>query len=273
MSMDQEQRINDLVVRIQSGEESLIYELWQEVEQLCGWYCKKVLRQFPESFHLEFGDLYGCGFLALHTALANYTVNGGCKFSSYYLLCLTGSIYKENHLNNGGHYEDSRRRFDPVITGATLRLDAPTNTNQEKPEPLVNVLSNEQLADPATDTLEQIEEQIYQQQLHDVLEGLIDDLPELQQYVIRQKYYSGQDCARIADMLECNRSRVHSLEDQALLQLRKAGQSVGLDKFLNADIDYYSGTGVGAFKNTGSSSTERLAQRRMDMEARFARQL
>ncbi len=271
--MNQEQRINDLVVRIQSGEESLIYELWQEVEQLCGWYCRKLLRQFPESFHLEFDDLYNCGYIALRSAVAHFENKAQTKFLGYYLCYLAGTVFVENGLSRGGHYEDGRRRFDPVITRATLRLDAPTNTNQEKPEPLVNVLGNEQFADPATDTIEQIEEQVYQQQLHDALEGLIDDLPELQQYVIRQKYYSGQDCARIADMLECNRSRVHSLEDQALLQLRKAGRSVGLDKFLNTDMDYYSGTGVGAFKHTGSSSTERLAQRRMDMEARFARLL
>lgn len=170
--MDREQRIDGLVTRILSGDESLIYELWRELDDLCAWYCRKLLRQLPEAFKLEFEDLYNCGFIALCDALQHCSQEKKAKFSQYYLFYLTGTIYRENRLSNGGHYKDGRRRFDPIITGGTISLDAPTDESQETPEPLYNFLSDEQLQDSASDTVEKIIEQIYSQQLHDVLEEL-----------------------------------------------------------------------------------------------------
>ena len=117
--------------------------------------------------------------------------------------------------------------------------------------------------------LEQTTERIYIQQLHDVLENLITMLPEWQQYVIRQKYYVGEDCARIAEVLRIRRNDVYTLEDKALISLRKNGKAAGLDKFLNDEIDYYAGTGLTRFNESGSSSTERIALKRIELESRF----
>lgn len=270
--MDREQRIDGFVTRILSGDESLIYELWRELDDLCAWYCRKLLRQLPEAFKLEFEDLYDCGFIALHNALQRCSPEKYEKFSTYYLCYLTGTIFQENHLSNGGHYKDGRRRFDPVITRGTVSLDAPTNESQDTPEPLYNFLSCEQIDASATDTVEQIIEHIYGQQLHDTLEGLLSLLPDRQQFVIRQKYYTGQDCARIAEELGIKRNTVYTMENQALLKLRKDGRAVGLEKFLNDEINYYAGTGVAPFRQSGSSATERLALKRLDLEARFAQQ-
>ena len=269
--MDREQHIDDLVTNILSGDDSLIYELWRELDNLCGWYCRKLLRQLPEAFKLEFEDLYNCGFIALCDALQHYSLEKKSKFSQYYLLYLTGVIYQENRLSVGGHYKDGRRRFDPIITGGTISLDAPTDEGQETPEPLYNFLSNEHIQNPATDSMEQVIEHIYCQQLHDILEELMAILPDQQQFVIRQKYYYGQDCARIAEKLGIKRSQVYAFEDKALLQLRNEGLKIGLQKLLNDEISYYSGTGVSQFQQSGFSSTERIALKRMDLESRFGK--
>ena len=269
--MDREQRIGDLVTRILSGDEALIYELWRELDDLCAWYCRKLLRKLPEAFKLEFEDLYNCGFIALCEALQHYSLEKESKFSQYYLLYLTGTIYLENRLSIGGHYKDGRRRFDPIITGGTISLDAPTDENQDAPEPLYNFLSNEQIQNPATDTMEQVIENIYCRQLHEILEDLMAMLPDQQQFVIRQKYYFDHDCARIAERLGIKRNQVYALEDKALLQLRNEGLKIGLQKFLNDEISYYSGTGVSQFQHSGLSSTERIALKRMDLESRFAK--
>ncbi len=271
--MDREQRIDDLVTKILSGDESLIHELWQELDDLCGWYCRKLLRQLPEEFKLEFDDLYNCGYIALCDALQHYSAEKKAKFSRYYLFYLTGAIYRENHLSAGGHYEDGRRRFDPVITGGTISLDAPTDESQDTPEPLYNFLSNEQIESPSVDTVERAAERIYIEQLRTVMEDLILDLPEDQQHLIRQKYYIGADGAQIAKSLQVSRSEMYSMEDRALIALRKRGQTVGLESFLNDEINYYSGTGITRFKESRSSSTERLALRRIDLEARFEKLL
>ena len=269
--MEREQQIDYLVARITSGEESLIYELWQELDNLCGWYCRKLLRQLPESFKLEYGDLYNCGFIALWDALQHCSPEKYDKFSTYYLCYLTGAIYRENRLSIGGHYNDGRRRFDPIITGGTISLDAPTDESQETPEPLYNFLSNEQIDSPSVDTVEQAMERIYLEQLHAVMEDLLSELPEDQKYLIRQKYYIGADGAQIAEAMGIDRSQIYPMEDRALVTLRKRGQAVGLEKFLNDEINYYAGTGITRFKESGASSTERLALRRIDLEARFER--
>ena len=271
--MDREQRIDGLVMKILSGDGSLIYELWRELDNFCGWYCRKLLQQLPEAFKLEFEDLYNCGFIALCDALQHCSTEKHAKFSQYYLFYLTGVIYRENGLSTGGYYKDGRRRFDPIITGGTISLDAPTDESKEKPEPLYNFLSNEQIASPSVDTVEQALERIYLEQLHVVMEELISDLPEDQQFLIRQKYYIGADGAQIAEKLGIDRSRIYPLEDQALITLRKRGQAVGLECFLNDEINYYAGTGITRFKESGSSSTERLALRRIELEARSERLL
>ena len=267
--MDREQRIDGLVMKILSGDGSLIYELWRELDDLCGWYCRKLLRQLPETFKLEFEDLYNCGFIALCDALQHCSSEKYSKFSQYYLFYLTGAIYRENRLSTGGHYKDGRRRFDPIITDGTISLDAPNDESKEKPEPLYNFLSNEQIVSPSIDTVEQAMESIYIEQLHAVMEDLISTLPEDQQFLIRQKYYIGADGAQIAEKLRIDRSRIYPMEDKALITLRKRGQAVGLEKFLNDEINYYAGTGITRFKESGSSSTERHALRRIELEARF----
>lgn len=76
-----------------------------------------------------------------------------------------------------------------------------------------------------------------------------------------------------AKSLQVSRSEMYSMEDRALIALRKRGQTVGLERFLNDEINYYSGTGITRFKESGSSSTERLALRRIDLETRFEKLL
>lgn len=206
--MDREQRIDGLVKKILSGESSLIYELWRELDDLCGWYCRKLLRQLPDAFKLEFEDLYNCGFIALCDALQHCTLENHAGFSTYYLFYLTGTIMQENRLTKGGYYKDGRRRFDPIITGGTLSLDAPTDESQDNPETLYNLLSDEQAPYSPADMADRIIDRIYNQQLHDILEELIAVLPEQQQFVIRQKYYEGANCLEIAEYMGVKRSRV-----------------------------------------------------------------
>lgn len=260
--MDREQRIEELVGKILDGEENLISELWRELDGLCGWYCRKLIYQLPKNLKLEFDDLYQCGFIALHDALKHCTKQG--SFTTFYLLYLTGAINRENHLNQGGHNKDGTKRYDPVIDAGSVSLDAPIDESQDSPDTLYNRLED------VADAIDLIIGHIYDQQLHDILERLIAMLPAEQQRVIRLKYYENLDCVTIAEMMNIKKNRVHSLEDQALIQLRREGIAAGLGHFLNDDVSYYTGAGVSSFQATGSSITERLALKSIDLESRFS---
>lgn len=268
--MVREQRIEELVSKILAGEESLIYELWGELDNLCGWYCRKLIKQLPRTLKLEFEDLYNCGFIALRNALQNCSTENHAGFTTFYLLHLTGTINEENHLRQGGRDHDGLRRYDPVIAANTVSLDAPIDESQDNPDTMYNRLGDVMAMASPVDAIERILDEVCNQQLHDILEDLIDALPAQQQLVIRLKYYENQDCVAIAEMMNIKRGRVYSLEDQALIQLRRAGIAAGLGQFLGDDVSYYTGTGVRQFTATGSSSTERLALKHIAMENRFA---
>ena len=267
--MVREQRIEELVSKILAGEESLIYELWGELDNLCGWYCRKLIKQLPRTLKLEFEDLYNCGFIALRNALQNCSSENHAGFTTFYLLHLTGTIHTENHLKQGGRTEDGQRRYDPVIAANTVSLDAPIDESQDNPDTMYNRLGDVMAMASPVDAIERILDEVCNQQLHDILENLIDALPAQQQLVIRLKYYENRDCAAIAEMMNIKRGRVYSLEDRALIQLRKEGITAGLGQVLSDDVCYYTGTGVRQFTATGSSSTERLALKNIAMENRF----
>lgn len=267
--MVREQRIEELVGGILAGDESLIYELWGELDNLCGWYCRKLIKQLPKTLKLEFEDLYHCGFIALRNALQHCSPENHAGFTTFYLLHLTGTINEENHLRQGGRDHGGLRRYDPVIAAGTVSLDAPIDESQDNPDTMYNRLGDVMAMASPVDAIERILDEVYNQQLHDILEDLIDALPVQQQLVIRLKYYENQDCAAIAEVMNIKRGRVYSLEDQALIQLRRTGIAAGLGQFLSDDVSYYTGTGVRQFTTTGSSSTERLALKHIAMENRF----
>lgn len=266
--IERKERINFLVREILAGRRECIYELWELLEGLCAWFCRRIHRELPREFGLEYEDLYNCGFIALHEALSHCSEEKMGNFSTYYTPWLLSTIYRENALSKGGHYKDGRRRFDPVITAGTMSLDAPVEGDDGKTDTIYNFLTDEH-PDIALDTITKAENQIFLEQLRRVMEDLLAKLPEDDRFVIRQKYYRDLNCAEIAEQLKTSRQRVYQLEDQALIFLRRRGESCGLEQYLGYRINYYAGTGIKRFRESGVSSVERLATRRMELEDRY----
>jgi len=258
-----------LVREILAGRRERIYELWELLEGLCAWFCRRIYRELPSSFGLEFEDLYNCGFIALHEALSHCSEEKIGNFSTYYTPWLLATMYRENALSKGGRYKDGRRRFDPVITDATLSLDATVEGNDGKSDSLHNFLGDKHILDYSVDTIAEAEERIFHEQLHEALEALIAELPEDEQFLIRQKYYAGQDCIQIATQLHISQRESYQLEDRALITLRRRGELCGLEQYIDDRISYYTGTGIKRFRESESSAVERLVIRREELEDRY----
>ncbi len=266
---DRAQRIENLVMEIKGGKTDLIQPLWSEIEDLCNWYCRKLYRQLPEYFLLEYEDLTQCGYLALVEALQHYDIGGTGRFSNYYCFYLVAAVFRENGLSNGGHYPDGRRRFDPVIDEGSVHIDAETDQSEEKPGTLHGVLENEQVDYSGAETISSVIDAIYREQLHAVLEMLIEDLPQDERILIRKKYYAGVDRNRISEELGVSKGAAVDLETRALIDLRQRGRVVGLEQFLDSQIDYYRGTGWRRFAESGTSPVERITMQRFDLEQRY----
>lgn len=267
--IEREQKIIELVRTIRAGNEELFPELWDCIERLCAWYCRRLYKQLPKSFFLEYDDLLDCGFLALHDAVQHFDLERGGNFSYFYLFYLTGAIYRENGLTKGGHNPDGSRRFDPLIDRGTVRIDAQADDSGEKPGTLAEVLSSDAVEHAALDSVAAADERIFFAQLHDALESLISKLPAQEQFIIRQRFYIEKTRKRIAQELCISMDAARTLEDHALVNLRNFGRSEGLGQYLDSRTNFYSGTGLSSFREKRSSSTELLAIKRLDLEAKY----
>lgn len=269
--LDRKQRIDELVIAIQSGNVGLLPELWRLVENLCAWYCRKLYNSMPRTFLLEYDDLYNCGYIGLWDAIQHSNPEREGAFTYFYLFYLTSAIYRENGLDTGGRKKDGRRRFDPCISPDSLRLDADVDAHGEIEGTLLDTLANVTAQDEGTDSISNSVEKIFLSQLHDALEALIRELPEDEQTLIRQKYYSKMDRLSIAEQLHISSDAAVKLEDNALIHLRQRGKAVGLEQYLESQMNYYAGTGLKRFKDTYTSATERHAIRRIELEEKYNR--
>jgi len=268
-SAAQEIETFQLVKAIRAGDESLFPTLWDRIEKLCVWYCRRLYNQLPRSFLLEYDDLFDCGFIALHDAVEHYDLERASRFSTFYLFYLTGAIFRENGLDKGGHNADGTRRFDPSVDTGTVRIDAGTDESGEMPGTLADVLSSDSVDSVNMDSIAAAENAIYYEQLHEALEVIIAMLPPDERHMIRQRYYARKARKSIARELCISPCAAANLENHALVTLRRMGRSVQLEQYLDSQTNFYAGHSLRRFKETQERSVERIVVKRLDLETRY----
>ena len=107
----------------------------------------------------------------------------------------------------------------------------------------------------------------YRRQLHEVLEAALAELPQQSAEVLRLRHYQDLTLADIGNIQGTTAERVRQMENKALRKLRGPAIVCRLRPFI--DFDFYSGTGLGAFRHSGMSVQERyLIQDERRREAR-----
>ena len=271
--IEREKRIASLAREIAEGKKERLPELWDEMKPLCAWFCRRLYFGFSPSAMMEYGDMYNCGYIALCETVKRIKP-GDCEgLSRLYLYRLMGVIYRENGLDKGGRDENGRRRFDPSISKDSLRLDAGVRSEDGTFSSVLDSLPSDAGNDAQGSSIEAVEEGIFLRQLHDALETLIEKLPRDERILIRRKYYADANNAQVAARLNITPAEAARLEDRALLRLRKYGQAVSLEQFLDSRTNYYSGTGLSCYRNSGSGSPERLTIMRAELEEKLKQTL
>ena len=95
----------------------------------------------------------------------------------------------------------------------------------------------------------------YQKQLHKALEDALEELPEKQGDVLRLRYFGKQTIGEAGGSLGVSAEQVRQMEQKGLRALRQSKTAAQLIPFL--EFDYYAGTGLGAFLNSGMSIQEK----------------
>ncbi len=246
----------ELAVEIQAGKAGY-GELWEQVHRF-------VMKQANRYFSLygglcagagvELDDLIQCGFLALRDAVQAFEPARG-----YTLLA-----YMKYPLLN---------RFQEACGNRTSRRD-PLNSCDSLDRP-VGEEDGTSLGDflpdiGASDAMENVEERVYSQELHNALSAALDTLEEKQRDTLHRRYWNCDTLDAIAKDYGVPRERVRKMEAKALYVLRYGKCRKQLIQFvqeIRSEFAYH-GTGLTTWKNTGASSVERTAEKLDEIEKR-----
>ena len=195
----------EVAVLAQSGNEKSVLLLWERVK----YFAKKQAGRWIASWEGRGGvtldDLQQCAFLALLDALESWRPDGG-SFIGWYALRLKSAF------TAAYGQRTQRDRLDPLQTATSL--ETPLDGHDDY------ITLGDTIEDPeAVKAMETVEENDRLHHLHDIMQEVIETLPEDQRTAIVEKYYRGGK----AD------SKAHNA---ALRSLRHPSRSKALKEYL-----------------------------------------
>ncbi len=235
-------------VSYQQGDKQALSRLWERnrgfISGRCFQFYNNHLSQCA-AHGAELDDLYQEAFLALVDAVKAFDPERGYKFLTWLSFPMKNRFAILLGWRGGAAPRplDNCKSLDELV-------------GEEKQTPLGELIPDPQ----AEREFQGVEEQIYNQQLHDALEAAMSVLPEQRRNVLHWRYYEGLTLQQIADKLHSDKSHPRQLQAKALRDLRSSRNLRKLYSFLHETSLAYIGTGFQAWKCRGSVE-ERLLER------------
>lgn len=230
----------ELVQAIQAGERNRIPELWEQVERFVRQQANRIVNLLGGRCGVEFDDLYQSGYLAMVQAVDSYKPEKENSFIGWL------AFYLKTAFAEAAGYRTK--------TGNALNKAVSIYSPLDEDTALIDTIAD------TTDRIEAVENRIYLEQLHNVLEEAISTLPAETGTVIHAYYLGGCNIPDIAERngVECR--TVRQRKETGLRQLRqmKRTSSVGkrLYSFVEARTPYYFHVGAERFNITRTSAVE-----------------
>lgn len=230
----------ELVAEIQAGATERMSELWEQTKRLIVWKAKQIttaLMLRGNSCGVEFDDLLQVGYIALDAAAKTYKPESG-SFSTWLMFNL-----KTEFASVTGY----RTKVEPrEPLNNALSLDTPVNEEKDD-RPLGDCVEDSR----AATELEQTVEELWNEQLSCAVTEALASIPELRADILRLRYFEELTLEEIRRRLSISRDRVTMEERRGLRDLR----TDKLRPFY--EFDYYGGTGLTVYRNSGTSVQER----------------
>lgn len=266
----------ELVEKIQQGERDLIPELWEQVRRFVAKVAKKWAGGAkPGRGYHEVNDfaeeLIQEGYIAFVEAVESFDASKGTVFLTHLDWYLKSHFLQACADASGisrGVYERALVAKRQGQLGQITAILSPTSLNMpvgDGPEK-EKVELGDFLFDPA-DHIADLEEQIYQRELHDKLEEALSKLSTEEQKAIRSRYYDEKTFLEVATMLGVSQYQAKRTEERALQKLRAPKVSLELESFIERNTNYFLHVGVQAFQSSGSSAVERIVEMRERLRA------
>lgn len=232
----------EIVARIQAGEEDLCGVLWEQVERLVAWKTRRVIRALDGYGGVEFGDLYNSSYPAMLEAIKTYSPATGA-FSTWFM------YYVQKAFAEATGHRTKRTREDPI--NHAVSLSQPIGEDEDD-----GTLSDVTPDPQSQAALESTEADILFEQIRDALAEALTEIPADQSEVLQQRFFEQKTLVEVGEAMEMTAYEVHKLENCGLRAMRHPRIARKL-RPLYEDFDFYSGTGLGAFRSSGMSIQER----------------
>ena len=243
--------MEELISLIQSGRHDLMEQLWMQLRRLIEWYAKRYYKRIggitgTAPGGVELDDLIQAGYIGLADAIANHDPSKG-SFTSY----LSYHLLKVFRYTVG---RTDKQLADPL--NCAISLDLPIDADDPEGETWISALP-----DPRDDYAP-LEDRIFQEELHNVLENVINTLSAKEARAVRDEYFEGRKQRETAEELGVSISRVHQLRKDGIRHLRQSSAKKQLEIFLGEQVSYYKGNGLGRYIQTMTSGVERAVLHR-----------
>lgn len=238
--------IEELVSKIQRGQIELLPQLWENTEKLIFWHANRFLAAISAlncCRGIETDDLVNSGYFALLAAVKTYDPIHG-KFSTWL------GLYLKTAFADATGYRTERQRKDPLRNA--LSLDTPLDDEDS------DVIGDLQADPAATVPFEDVDEEIYLHQLHQVLDETISQLPAVEADILRRHYWEQQTLEDISVVIGRSTERVRQLEEKAIRTMRTPPHINHLEDFVERQTPYYLHVGPQEFQRTHISATEKI---------------
>ena len=225
----------ELAIAIRQGDQGRTLELWEQVNGLVKRKAMQIMTALQLSGNprgVEFDDLYQTGYLAMVAAVETYSPERGA-FSTWFMFHLKTAF------SEATGYRTKNGRCEPLDTAASL--DRPVQPDEPDGGTLGELVPDSR----AADAIENVEESVYHEQLHKAIDGAISELPP------GNAQWDDMTLSAVGEVMGKSPERTRQMESKGIRELRK---SRTLHRFL--DFDMYRGTGLGAFRLSGSSIQE-----------------
>ena len=236
----------ELVAAIQAGQAELMPQLWENVEKLIAWRANRFLSAISATglcHGVEIGDLINSSYFAVLAAIKTYEPSQS-KFSSWLLQ------YLQTAFAEASGYRTEKQRSDPLRYAWSL--DTPLD--DEDGDAIGDLYADS----AATIPFENVDEAMYRNQLHQVLDESITQLPAVQAEILRRHYWDQQTLEDIGAEIGKSTERVRQLEGRAIRMLQTQPFRESLDTFLERQTSYYLRVGPQEFQRTHTSATEKI---------------
>lgn len=236
----------ELVERIQKGEQKLMAMLWEQVRRFVAKRANFFSFQYDGTSKVDRDDLIQSGYFALVEAIKTYKPDAGCSFIGYLDYYLRNQFRKEVGI---------RSSHRDALTKA-ISLDDSVFDEDDGDTTLLSMIRS----DSAEAEFDEVVEQLDNARIVDTVRKCMQKLKPSERDVLLQIYIQQRKRKEIANLYGVSPQRVNQIHNRALRRLRTmpAVRKIKMDNYLDLYTRFYKCKSYKAFNTSFSSVVEDL---------------